>query len=222
MGPCMFAEGYGWGRTTPENRHLGRRLQNNIDAWGRSCCTSPGPTPTERPRPSSSWDTLAARGPGQVPRRPLPDGVAAPVRAHPQHPQLLSGRTGVCGTGRPRPWLAHHGRGRGGAVLPVRTGVVRGPNRPGQRPAPATMSPTLNRRCRPSTAGARPTDPEGFPTAQPPARTGHCRPQLRADECGRRASSRPCRPNDWGSRPTCPRDPVSALAPVWGPDRGPR
>ena len=44
MGPKMFAEGYGWGQTTPENIHFWHEdLVNNIDAVGKKLLYFAGP-----------------------------------------------------------------------------------------------------------------------------------------------------------------------------------
>ena len=115
MGPDMFAEGYGWGRPTPDNIHFWHEdLVDNIDAVGRKLLYVAGPSPDGSPR------TLFIKGhflgSASVLEQRYPDAHFLTVLRHPSArirsivnffrvaPEVQ--RNGAI----PWPWLVHYGQ----------------------------------------------------------------------------------------------------------------
>lgn len=115
MGPQMFAEGYGWGRTTPENRHFWEEdLVDNIDAVGKKLLYFAGPNADGTPK------TLFIKGhflgSASVLEAKYPDAHFLTVLRHPSARirsilNFFRVAPEVCGNGAvPWPWLAHYGQ----------------------------------------------------------------------------------------------------------------
>jgi len=115
LGPQMFAEGYGWGQTTPENAHFWEEdLVNNIDAVGKKMLYFAGPNP------DGSAKTLLIKGHflGSATRleQRYPDAHFLTILRHPS-PRIRSiinffrVAPEVCSNGAiPWSWLVHYGQ----------------------------------------------------------------------------------------------------------------
>ena len=115
MGPEMFAEGYGWGRPTPDNVHFWEEdLVDNIDAVGRKLLYFAGPNPDGSPR------TLFIKGhflgSASVLEQRYPDAHFLTVLRHPSARirsimNFFRVAPEVCRNGAiPWPWLVHYGQ----------------------------------------------------------------------------------------------------------------
>jgi len=115
MGPDMFAEGYGWGRPTPDNIHVWQEdLVDNIDAVGRKLLYFAGPNHDGSPR------TLFIKGhflgSASVLEQRYPDAHFLTVLRHPSARirsivNFFRVAPEVCRNGAiPWPWLVHYGQ----------------------------------------------------------------------------------------------------------------
>ena len=115
MGPTMFAEGYGWGRTTPENNHFWQQdLVENIDAIGKKLLYFAGPNADGSPK------TLFIKGhflgSASVLEQRYPDAHFLTVLRHPSKRicsimNFFRVAPEVCGNGAiPWSWLVHYGQ----------------------------------------------------------------------------------------------------------------
>lgn len=113
MGPDMFAEGYGWGRPTPENSHFWQEdLVNNIDAIGKKLLYFSGPNLDGTPK------TLLIKGhflgSASMLEKKYPDAHFLTVLRHPSKRirsiiNFLRVAPEVCRNGAtPWSWLVHH------------------------------------------------------------------------------------------------------------------
>ena len=114
MGPEMFAEGYGWGRPTPENIHFWQEdLVNNIDAVGKKLLYFAGPNA------DGTSKTLFIKGhflgSASVLEEKYPDAHFLTVLRHPSK-RIRSIINFSCGTRvckmvpSPWSWLVHYGQ----------------------------------------------------------------------------------------------------------------
>ena len=111
----MFAEGYGWGRTTPENIHFWQEdLVNNIDAVGKKLLYFAGPNPDGTPK------TLLIKGhflgSASILEKKYPDAHFLTILRHPS-PRIRSiinffrVAPEVCRNGAiPWSWLVYYGQ----------------------------------------------------------------------------------------------------------------
>jgi hypothetical protein len=115
MGPGMFAEGYGWGRPTPENIHFWQEdLVENIDAVGKKLLYFAGPNTDGTPK------TLLIKGhflgSASVLEERYPDAHFLTVLRHPSKRirsivNFFRVAPEVCRNGAiPWPWLVHFGQ----------------------------------------------------------------------------------------------------------------
>ncbi|MEC8379761.1 MAG: sulfotransferase [Myxococcota bacterium] len=115
MGPQMFAEGYGWGRSVPENRYYWEEdLVNNIDAIGKKLLFFSGPNPDGTPK------TLFIKGhflaSASILEKKYPDAHFLTVLRHPSKRirsiiNFFRVAPEVCRNGAiPWPWLVYFGQ----------------------------------------------------------------------------------------------------------------
>ena len=115
MGPEMFAEGYGWGRTKPENIHFWQEdLVNNMDAVGKKLLYFAGPNP------DGTTKTLLIKGhflgSASTLEKKYPDAHFLTVLRHPSQRirsiiNFFRVAPEVCRNGAiPWSWLVHHGQ----------------------------------------------------------------------------------------------------------------
>jgi hypothetical protein len=115
MGPKMFAEGYGWGRPTPDNIHFWQEdLVDNIDAVGRKLLYFSGPNADGSPK------TLFIKGhflgSASVLEERYPDAHFLTVLRHPSKRirsiiNFFRVAPEVCKNGAiPWDWLVHYGQ----------------------------------------------------------------------------------------------------------------
>ncbi|HCH65615.1 MAG: hypothetical protein CL927_02000 [Deltaproteobacteria bacterium] len=115
MGPEMFAEGYGWGRPTPENRHFWEEdLVENIHSVGKKLLYFAGPNPDGTPK------TLFIKGhflgSASVLEKRYPYAHFLTVLRHPSQRirsivNFFRVAPEVCRNGAiPWPWLVHYGQ----------------------------------------------------------------------------------------------------------------
>ncbi len=115
MGPDMFAEGYGWGRPTPNNVHFWQEdLVANIDAVGKKLLYFAGPNADGTPK------TLFIKGhflgSASVLEEKYPDAHFLTVLRHPSRRirsiiNFFRVAPEVCRNGAiPWPWLVHYGQ----------------------------------------------------------------------------------------------------------------
>ncbi|MAA79590.1 MAG: hypothetical protein CL916_10055 [Deltaproteobacteria bacterium] len=115
MGPKMFAEGYGWGRPTPENIHFWQEdLVENIEAVGKKLLYFSGPNA------DGSSKTLLIKGhflgSASVLEKRFPDAHFLTVLRHPAKRirsiiNFFRVAPEVCSNGAiPWSWLVHYGK----------------------------------------------------------------------------------------------------------------